>query len=216
MDVMTLRRNLLLNNDLPFGYKRLQYLESNGNQYINLGYYLGSKDKVKIDVNVMRHNFANGRDVNYILGYYSSGKKYAIQRNRNGGGNSAFLYDTWDSSGGFYAYPYQTIVHIEVSKDGYFLDGNLLQHNNYAYDYVSFYLQGEFTTSAPAYLLWANGTSQDKAIARIYSFVIEDNNGIQMNLIPCVRKSDNKPGMYDKVSGAFLTNQGTGEFIIPS
>lgn len=30
---------------------------------------------------------------------------------------------------------------------------------------------------------------------------------------PCYRKSDNKPGMYDIVSGQFFTNQGTGEFL---
>jgi hypothetical protein len=32
------------------------------------------------------------------------------------------------------------------------------------------------------------------------------------NLVPALRVSDNKPGMYDLVTGQFLTNQGTGEF----
>ena len=36
---------------------------------------------------------------------------------------------------------------------------------------------------------------------------------LQMNLIPCIRKSDNKPGMYDLVTDTFFTNQGTGEFV---
>lgn len=31
-------------------------------------------------------------------------------------------------------------------------------------------------------------------------------------LIPCKRKSDNKPGMYDTINRRFLTNIGTGEF----
>lgn len=37
-----------------------------------------------------------------------------------------------------------------------------------------------------------------------------------INLIPCVRKSDSKPGMYDTVTKTFFTNAGTGEFIIPT
>lgn len=37
---------------------------------------------------------------------------------------------------------------------------------------------------------------------------------IQMNLIPCYRKSDDEPGMYDTVTNTFFTNQGTGEFTV--
>jgi hypothetical protein len=33
-----------------------------------------------------------------------------------------------------------------------------------------------------------------------------------VNLIPCIRTADNKPGMYDTVTNTFLTNSGTGEF----
>lgn len=34
------------------------------------------------------------------------------------------------------------------------------------------------------------------------------------DFIPCYRKADSKPGMYDLVSGEFHTNQGTGEFLV--
>lgn len=46
--------------------------------------------------------------------------------------------------------------------------------------------------------------------ARYYSVVSD---GI-INLIPCIRVSDTKPGMYDVVSKVFYTNAGTGEFIV--
>lgn len=32
--------------------------------------------------------------------------------------------------------------------------------------------------------------------------------------IPCYRKADNKPGMYDIINNVFYTNEGTGEFIV--
>lgn len=35
-----------------------------------------------------------------------------------------------------------------------------------------------------------------------------------LNLIPCYRKADQKPGMYDLISGEFYTNSGTGEFVV--
>ena len=34
------------------------------------------------------------------------------------------------------------------------------------------------------------------------------------DLIPCYRKSDNEPGMYDRLTGKFFTNIGSGSFII--
>lgn len=44
-----------------------------------------------------------------------------------------------------------------------------------------------------------------------YCKIWEEDNLIR-NLVPCYRKSDNKPGLYDIVNGKFYTNQGTGEF----
>jgi hypothetical protein len=47
----------------------------------------------------------------------------------------------------------------------------------------------------------------------IGKFKLMDKDGkLKLNLIPVLRVVDSKPGMYDFVSGQFLTNQGTGEF----
>lgn len=40
------------------------------------------------------------------------------------------------------------------------------------------------------------------------------NNGVHYNFVPCYRKSDNVPGMYDLVNGTFYTNAGSGTFLI--
>ena len=50
--------------------------------------------------------------------------------------------------------------------------------------------------------------------AKLYSSQIYDNNNLVRNFIPCKRKSDNKPGLYDLVEGKFYTNQGSGEDFI--
>lgn len=56
------------------------------------------------------------------------------------------------------------------------------------------------------------GTS-DKVIGKVFQteFSNYDN---QYILVPCYRKIDNKPGMYDVINQVFYTNQGTGEFEV--
>jgi len=46
------------------------------------------------------------------------------------------------------------------------------------------------------------------ATGRIYSLVVTDNDVEIINLIPCVRKSDNKIGFYNAVNGDFITHTG--------
>ena len=48
---------------------------------------------------------------------------------------------------------------------------------------------------------------------RIYHAQISEGTGIVANLIPVMRNSDSKVGMYDTVTRQFFTNAGTGEFI---
>ena len=56
-----------------------------------------------------------------------------------------------------------------------------------------------------------SGTLQSKA-ARIYYFKFYRNNNLIGDFVPCYRKNDTKPGMFDLVTGEFFVNQGTGEF----
>lgn len=40
------------------------------------------------------------------------------------------------------------------------------------------------------------------------------NNGVHYNFVPCYRKSDNEPGMYDLVNNVFYANAGSGTFLM--
>ena len=51
--------------------------------------------------------------------------------------------------------------------------------------------------------MWNYGT-------KIYS---NGTNELIRDLIPCQKKSTNEIGMYDAVTGDFLTNSGTGELV---
>lgn len=64
--------------------------------------------------------------------------------------------------------------------------------------------------------LFKRGDVNGNPQIRIYGFELYVNGSKTLDLKPCFRLSDNKTGMYDTVSGTFLANAGTGEFIIPS
>lgn len=58
----------------------------------------------------------------------------------------------------------------------------------------------------------ATTTSASKVASRIHYLKATEGDKVVFELIPAVRNSDNAVGFYDKVSGQFLTNQGTGTF----
>lgn len=53
-----------------------------------------------------------------------------------------------------------------------------------------------------------------KAYEKVYGAKYYLDGVLVRNFIPCIRKSDNKPGMYDLVNNQFYVNQGTEEFLI--
>lgn len=66
-------------------------------------------------------------------------------------------------------------------------------------------------------LFRANHTSNrlfGNAKSRIFSFQYARNGQTICDLVPCYRKADSKPGMYDLVTKQFFINQGTGEFLV--
>lgn len=63
----------------------------------------------------------------------------------------------------------------------------------------------------------ANGNATEIANGlRVYNFKIYEGTRMVWNGVPCVRVSDDEPGMYDFVSKTFFTNAGSGAFIIPN
>ncbi len=60
----------------------------------------------------------------------------------------------------------------------------------------------------------ANSVSLNTGILRIRSCRLYDNSILVRHFIPCYRKTDSVPGMFDLVNGVFYTNSGTGMFLV--
>lgn len=72
---------------------------------------------------------------------------------------------------------------------------------------------GTCKTGKSNYLFFANGGTNQNSFRYEYAAFREDGE-MKREYIPCYRKSDRKPGMYDLVTKRFYTNVGTGEFEI--
>lgn len=77
-------------------------------------------------------------------------------------------------------------------------------------------LQNTFSNMSENILLWkvggGAGSFGRNAKAHIYSCKIYQGNNLIYDLVPCYRKNDLKPGMYDFANNYFHTNAGSGEF----
>lgn len=69
-------------------------------------------------------------------------------------------------------------------------------------------------TSIPTYLglFRIIGYPNFNFTGRVYSYEASEQGTLRVKLIPCIRKSDSKPGMFDIITSQFYTNSGDGEF----
>ena len=190
---------------LPEGYTRCEYLESTGSQYIDLGFSISYAYIVNCEFEVT--NFYNYEwAIGAIYGSCSmdTGRKaYNLLLSKS----KEIFYRNASFSEGITSSP------IELHKK-YRTTTNLnnLTVNNETYT-------GEFDynyiNSYTSYLFARNtrGRVEFLLFGRIYEFEILDQQGNYiLKSIPCLDIND-KPCMYDTVSGQTFYNQGTGEFI---
>lgn len=187
---------------LPTGYQQVNYIESTGEQYLDLGYYPNQDTKVETNVRIVSHN---GSVINYLFGVYDGTRSFAIYYSYNSR-DWGVMCGSVDSNTGI-AYQ-QSVKHkLEFDKDYLSIDGGT---DTYAVGSTS-----TFTSTRTMYLFWGNGTSRLKSISRIYDFKIYENGNIVMNLIPAL-DPNGVPCMYDTVSKQPFYNQGTGTFNVGS
>ena len=176
---------------LPDGYTKLQYIESNGNQYIDTGinesnravFSMNAKAKSDdIVVFIISNSDSSGYTegfgeyLDYVAGFNqlkATGKHY---------------YDlTYSSSGISFIY----------DNDGQVHETGTYKINNNKRIYL-------FGISAPGY---------DRHIsAKLYYLKLYNNGSLVRNFIPARRNSNNRVGLYDTVTKTFFTNSGTGSF----
>lgn len=185
-------------------YQTVEYLQSNGSQYINTGYILKANDKVEVTVSMQGSGSYNGvfgaRKNDYehnayaLFGRFGSANKFVYTRTSN------------EKSGN----TINTNVIYDVTTQGNTC--TIMQGDTLVQTLTNTGTIEDCVNPCGLFVLNThNGTGFNKdtyGYMKIYSFKITDsNNNVIMDLVP-VR--DGSTGyMYDKVSNSLMTNNGT-------
>lgn len=191
------------NSGLPKGYYPIEYLQSTGTQYINSGYNPGGNTRVVTRLEVVEEiglesmTFFGSRQTS------AGSKVYAVW------GETTNRRLRWDYNTSVYSLdtiPYLNEWEIDFNMNTF--DANELHKTA---------TKATYTVTRPMYIFALNqGTFNSNQIARmkLYYMKIYDSGEIIRDFVPCIRETDSKPGLYDRINGVFYTNVGSGEFLV--
>lgn len=191
---------------LPAEYQEVDFLESTGTQYIVLPISNITKTD-EFELVVQRLNNKNTS----CFGYSANGKYYDINLRQDSSQHPAEI--AWGGTG-IYIRSTSELLNDRFYKISLRLnDSNKLIGSIDGNPMSRSITPSEASLNAPLRLFGRSGANY-YAITRCKSFRYWRDSAVSCNIISCYRKSDNKPGMYDLVSGEFFINQGTGEFLV--
>ena len=188
---------------LPNTYWQLEYIQSDGNQYIKTGLIPNTIGRVKTSVTFT----ISGRQLLFCSWASGSNKAYFVERTT--GNNYNF-----ESTGVTKSASTTTAL---TTNSKYEIDVDLLNNRILINDNEICTTSGFPTGTRELYLFASNDADEGvyiKCSAILDYLEVYDRNGVLIrNFIPAMRISDYAVGLYDDVNDVFYTNSGTGTFI---
>lgn len=191
---------------VPKEYRQVEYIQSSESQWIDTGVYgnLNIMGYVDLEPSAASPKYPIGSGIQSNLGYWgicfqSIGSiQYYI-------GDGSYANPSTYTQGTRYK------ILINDNKK-FYLDNELVV------DYNTYTTKNYTRNNTKTIILFGfNWSSISLGSFKFYNCKLWDNGILIRNFIPVVRKSDSKPGMYDRVNGVFYTNQGSGaDFTYPS
>ena len=196
--------------DLPVGYTQLQYIESTGTQYIDTGIIATNWDwSVEFEMSVPQAGdmfFGAGRG---LWGSADWGAQFGLANssgNANWGAGSGGMNVVISNLG----VRTDTFYNYKMTKEGLYINGELKSRNtateSFSNSDLSLWICKTNNPGVSGYNY--NRSASSWKYVRIYNA----DNALVFNGVPA-KNPDGKIGMYDKVSGEFFENKGTGDFI---
>lgn len=194
-----------IRNKLDIDYQQVEYIESTGSQFIDVGVVPKSTSRMVLEV-AMTNLASNNRN-----GWHSSGNLESFSCGSYTSHSTYYMTCSSSSSYVMSDIPFDYKKHVfDISNKALICDGTSYGTGNIGDTATTgqtiyiFALHDEGETSNPygAQFGWE----------KIYSCQVYDGDILIRYLIPCYRKYDGKTGMYDTVNDKFYENGGTGEF----
>lgn len=183
---------------LPSQYTQVDYIETNGSQYIDTGY----KGKLNSEV---RMRVTNNHYSGQLLGDITTTSS-AMSCNFGASSLGSRFGDVVGSAALLSYITYNTPFDFVYNKTGVYIDGT---------ERISFNTTTSFTTTNNIFLMNRNSSSGATSagwIGRLYYCKIFEDGTLVRHFIPCYRNSDNEIGLYDVVNDVFYTKQGSDSF----
>lgn len=200
---------------LPYGYHRVEYIESDGNQEItksnlahtgntlkiNIEYYKESKptDKSRDIINAIKSVAGSGFAME--LGFYSNYDHliYAYSA-ASCSINDAIVYQN------------RVLAEITFTKTDPYTTLKLTSGETVLQNTNSTAVKADMWSDLDVHVFGfdTGSTTRTRVSGRVYDVEIIDANGTIFHGIPCYRVSDGEIGLYDLIADDFLTNNGTG------
>lgn len=201
-----------LTGNLPINYQRVEYIESTGEQWIDLDFY-GTRD--------------DGAYIEFAITTTEANKSARLigTRNAEKGGNGAFAFiSSWTGDANQVYFIASNGENTSTTMPSINLNWhtasiNVNNDRNVYFD-EEFKFQGKETIyeqNKSCYLFNTasiNGHTSYPGFAKVRLLKLYRNGNLVKNFIPCYKKAknseNNKPGLYNLLEGKFYTNQGTG------
>ena len=187
---------------VPFDYQRIEYIQSDGNQYIKTGYQLENASKVAKTSFAFDAAFINATNQAAVYNIMGSGN-YFMGWDKSSANKIVFAVGTGDTK--TYSFTRDNGRHVWAADPS---TGIIKFDDEILYS-------GNFNGSLGGYPeLWlCIGSLNITTPSRLYGAEIKYDGEIVHQYYPCYRKNDNVVGVWDFVEKEFLTNAGSGLFI---
>lgn len=182
---------------LPSGYTQIEYIESSGTQYIDIGFIPNQDTRIIVDAQQTTAKqyprvFASG-------GVFSSGSVSVDYEEGS-------VYVKWGSTGMI-----KTSASSDNNRNIFDLNKNVLYINEVQIESTTY---TSYQSSGNLYLFAYSGAQSSEIFAgKLFSTQIYDDGTLIRDMYPCYRESDSTVGMYDIVNNQFYGNSGSGVFI---
>ena len=178
---------------VPKGFQEVEYLESDGNQYIDTGVTINtSTDEVRFNFQLVSTTLYQ-----WIMGEHDDGARFGVGvgdgTNKRNIAYGATTYKVNDTQ------VYNNIHYFTAVSSGVYLDGTKV----HGYE--------NFSSTSTVYLFKLNLSGANGASGKIWKYSQKRNGVLIRDFVPYLDDTG-RPCMWDTVEGKAYYNLGTGEF----
>lgn len=208
-------------NLLPDEYQRVEYIEAQGQQYIDTG-LKANVFPIRIQYSAAKSELEKpSRPEGNLFPYIAAQKYgdytrfYSLISDKGNGKNLLFTFQPNGSNSLYNGFRDVTIDlgdnnFIKIDHEVTETYTKLLVNDE---EFYTEYEKSNYTGTENITIFRLVDHSGYYSNGKLKYFKAYINNELKINLVPCYNKQDGKIGMYDTVEEKLFTNQGTGEFI---